>query len=829
MLSESALFTSLPWAVSHAALSRPWGAGESLVAPGEGELAHGTALLLSLGGASLGTVHTSRGSPGVFHWSTALSLGAALGYLAVGAGEYRGLGVYTGDSCTGSPLAALPGLHPGHVLVGPPGAGGTGGTGCSPLDAGPGGSTPLDTHPAGGVGYWHLVEGVYLCIYAPLYPRCPGAGLPWYGTWATVGPRGVPAVPGPGQGRHGVYAPYTPRPPPVAPVPAPLPECNHKTLDPYYPLLGLGAGASGTGHSLVLRAELGGSGARVVPPENQCLYNLVLTAHGALMVFFLVMPVLYGGLGNYLVPVQGGSPEVGLPRANGPSLLLLAPVSLSLLVVAQGGEYPGGTGWTLYPPLSLSLPVPVQVCTTVAALGWNGLSSFLGSTNFYGTLSQGRSPGGALGVQYPFPASVSALFLLLLLALPVLSGSLGALVSDTGFNTVYLDPALGGDPVLYQHLFWFFGHPEVYILIVPASGALSHTVSGLAGALPVYGAQSTVLALGSIALLGTLVWGHHMYATGPEGDTRGYYTGITVMISLPTGTKLANWAYTATGGAARGSLSPGYLYPVLVAVMFTTGGSTGVVLGNAAADLSLHDSYYVVAHFHFILSLGAPVSLLAGVLYWQGTLGGYGLPSLPSPGGVYLYTGVGLGVAATFLPLHLLGWEGRSRRGPGAGQGGEGWGALASLGSGATVLSLLVARPGAPRHPPPQGPAPYQPRGPSRVPTPGRLGSLGVQGAGGPGGQGTTPSSLGSGATVLSLLVAPAGAPLPPRLLAPPPVDPPWFSGVNSLVPEGEGREGPYGGCPRGSRYGECSGGSPGVGPSACSPPSPPGGLLPGG
>ena len=179
MLSESALFTSLPWAVSHAALSRPWGAGESLVAPGEGELAHGTALLLSLGGASLGTVHTSRGSPGVFHWSTALSLGAALGYLAVGAGEYRGLGVYTGDSCTGSPLAALPGLPPGHVLVGPPGAGGTGGTGCSPLDAGPGGSTPLDTHPAGGVGYWHLVEGVYLCIYAPLYPRCREGVLLW--------------------------------------------------------------------------------------------------------------------------------------------------------------------------------------------------------------------------------------------------------------------------------------------------------------------------------------------------------------------------------------------------------------------------------------------------------------------------------------------------------------------------------------------------------------------------------------------------------------------------------------------------------------------------
>ena len=485
-------------------------------------------------------------------------------------------------------------------------------------------------------------------------------------------------------------------------------ECNHKTLGPYYSLLGLAAGAAGTGHSLVLRLELYGPGARVVPPENQYLYNLVFTAHGVLMVFYLVLPVLYGGLGNYLVPVQGGSPEVGLPRANGPSLLLLAPGSVSSLVVGWGGLYPGGTGWTLYPPLSLSLPVPVQVSTTLAALGWNGLSSFLGSTNFHGTLSQGRVPGAALGVQYLFPVSVSALFLLLLLVLPVLTGALGTLLADTGSNTVYLDPALGGDPVLYQHLFWFFGHPEVYILIVPAPGVLSHTVSGAAGGVPVYGDQSMVLALGGVSLLGSLVWGHHMYTTGLEPDTRGYYTGVTVMVSLPTGTKLVNWVYTATGGPVRGPVSPGYLYPLLVVLMFTLGGSTGVVLGSAAVDLSLHDTYYVVAHFHFVLSLGTTVSLVVGVLYWQGGLVGYGLPSPGPLVGVYLYTGVSLGVPVTFLPLHLLGPEGGwgTRRGQPGGPGG--WGTLSSLGGGVTVLSLLVS-PGGPGALPPPRVVPYPP------------------------------------------------------------------------------------------------------------------------
>ena len=483
---------------------------------------------------------------------------------------------------------------------------------------------------------------------------------------------------------------------------------------------------------MVLRLELYGPGNRVISPENQYLYNLVFTAHGILMIFYLVMPVLYGGFGNYTVPVYQGAGEVGLPRANGLSLLLLAPVSYSLLVGAGGTEYPGGTGWTLYPPLSLSLPVPVQVYTTIGALVYNGVSSLLGSINFYCTLSGMRAPGAGLGVQYLFPVSISILFLLLLLVLPVLSGALGALVSDTCFNTVYTDPGFGGDPVLYQHFFWFFGHPEVYILIVPAFGVLNHIVPGVGGGILVYGDQSMVLAMGCISLLGSLVWGHHIYTVGLEGDTRSYYTGITVMISLPTGTKLVNWVFTLRGGMVQGepgggAPAPGCLYTVLVLVMFTGGGSTGIVLGNAAVDVSLHDTYYVIAHFHPVLSLGATVSILVGVLYSQGAMV-LGCPPPGSPVSVYYYMGVSLGVTITFLPLHFLGYSTQPRRAPEYPDIPGGWGTLSSLGSGVTLLSLVAILY-------PQGEYPD---------IPGGWGSL---------------SSLGSGVTLLSLIAIPRRTP----------------------------------------------------------------------
>ena len=314
----------------------------------------------------------------------------------------------------------------------------------------------------------------------------------------------------------------------------------------------------------------------------------------------------------------------------------------------------------------------------------------MGSLNYYSTISNLQCPGLSLGIQYLLPVSISILLLLLLCILPVLTGTLGTLVSDTLYNTVYMDPAFGGDPVLYQHFFWFFGHPEVYILILPAFGVLSHILGGISGCILVYGDQSMVLAMGCISILGSLVWGHHIYTIGLEADTRSYYTSITIMISLPTGTKLMNWIYTITGTITRNSLVPVYLYGGLIVGMFTVGGSTGIVLGNAAMDVSLHDTYYVIAHFHSILSLGAMVSILVGVLHSQETMVLPGLPVGHGILGVYLYWGVCIGVVVTFLPLHYLGYNTQPRRILDLPDNYNCWSNLSSLGSGVTILSSLV-------------------------------------------------------------------------------------------------------------------------------------------
>jgi cytochrome c oxidase subunit 1 len=299
-----------------------------------------------------------------------------------------------------------------------------------------------------------------------------------------------------------------------------------------------------------------------------------------------------------------------------------------------------------------------------------------------------RVPGIGLGIMCPFPWAIFIVFVLLILVLPVLTGALGTLVSDICFNTVYMDPAYGGDPVLYQHLFWFFGHPEVYILIVPAFGVLSQVLSGVAGNMVVYGGPSMVLAMGCISSVGSLVWGHHIYTVGLEVDTRSYYTGLTVMISLPTGTKLMNWIFTAIGGVLGVYVAAGCLFVVLILVMFTAGGTTGIVLGNAAVDVALHDTYYVVAHFHFVLSLGAVISIIVGVLYFQEVLVA-GLPFYGSIIYIYYYIQVSIGITMTFTPMHFLGNNYQPRRVYEPLDSYNSWCNLSSL--GATISTLTLA------------------------------------------------------------------------------------------------------------------------------------------
>jgi cytochrome c oxidase subunit 1 len=365
-----------------------------------------------------------------------------------------------------------------------------------------------------------------------------------------------------------------------------------------------------------MRIELYSSGNRIISPENQNFYNVSITLHGLIMIFFLVMPGLFGGFGNYFAPIYIGSPEVVYPRVNNFSILILL-LSYLLVILSIVLEFGGGTGWTLYPPLSTSFMSlsPSSVAYIIIGLLMSGISSCLTSINFYVTILNMRSYSITLNIMSLFLWSLLITAAMLLLTLPVLSGALIMILADLHSNTLFFDPIFGGDPVLYQHLFWFFGHPEVYILIIPAFGIISMIISS-ASLKIIFGNQSMIFAMSCISLLGSVVWGHHMYTVGLETDTRAYFTGVTILISLPTGTKIFNWLSTYLGNPPLLYLkTSSALFSILFLLMFTIGGSTGVILGNAAIDIGLHDTYYVIAHFHFILSLGAIISIFSVIIF----------------------------------------------------------------------------------------------------------------------------------------------------------------------------------------------------------------------
>merc|ERR1712159_709273 len=391
-------------------------------------------------------------------------------------------------------------------------------------------------------------------------------------------------------------------------------NCNHKGLGIYYLLSSFIFGISGTLISVLIRIELYSSGNRIISPENQNFYNVSITLHGLLMIFFLVMPGLFGGFGNYFAPIFQGSPEVVYPRVNNFSILILF-LSYLFLVLSSISEFGGGTGWTLYPPLSTSFMSlsPSSTGNLIFGLLISGISSCLTSLNFWVTILNLRSYCLTLKTMPLFPWALLITGGMLLLTLPILSGALLMILADLHSNTLFFDPVFGGDPVFYQHLFWFFGHPEVYILIIPAFGVISIVISSISQKI-IFGNQSMIFAMSCISLLGTVLWGHHMYTVGLETDTRAYFTGVTVLISLPTGTKIFNWLSTYLGNLSL-SRSTSALFALLFLLMFTIGGSTGVILGNGAVDLGLHDTYYVVAHFHFVLSLGAVIAIFSGIIF----------------------------------------------------------------------------------------------------------------------------------------------------------------------------------------------------------------------
>jgi len=467
-------------------------------------------------------------------------------------------------------------------------------------------------------------------------------------------------------------------------------NCNHKRIGLYYLLSAFLFGLSGTIFSGLIRLELYSSGNRIIPSENHNFYNVSITLHGLLMIFFLVMPGLFGGFGNYFIPVFLGAPEVVYPRINNISILIL-PLSYFITILSVAGEFSNGTGWTLYPPLSTSLMSlsPIGIDILLYGLLLSGISSCLTSINFIATIINMRCYGVKFSIMPVYTWSIYITGFLLLLTLPILTGALIMLLADLHLNAVFFDPIFGGDPVLYQHLFWFFGHPEVYILIIPAFGIISIIISGITQII-IFGNQSMILAMSCICILGSVVWGHHMYTVGMESDTRAYFTAVTMMISLPTGTKIFNWLCTYLNNELHIRTSAA-LFTLIFLLMFTIGGSTGVILGNAVVDITLHDTYYVVAHFHFVLSLGAVIAIFSGIMYFQEKITGTNnyLPTSTSLSERYHFIMTFFGILLTFTPMHFLGFNVMPRRIPDFPDYFNSWNYLSSIGSGITLICWL--------------------------------------------------------------------------------------------------------------------------------------------